>query len=71
MDSLALIGSILLLAGFLLFSLRLMAYNRRKFGIPDNGPSDSLRTYLAPHNLMRILTIIIFLIALIILVLGS
>ena len=70
MDTLALIGGILFLVSLLIFSLKLMAYNRRKYDLENNLP-ESVRNYMAPSTVIRILAIIIFIVALIIIAIAA
>ena len=70
MDTLALIGGILFLVGLLIFSLKLMAYNRRKYDLEINQP-ESVRNYMTPSTVIRILALIIFIVALVIIVIAS
>ncbi|MBC8400245.1 MAG: hypothetical protein H8E14_02015 [Candidatus Marinimicrobia bacterium] len=70
MDTLALIGGILFLVGLLIFSLKLMAYNRRKYDLENNLP-ESVRNYMTPSTVIRILALIIFIVALVIIVIAS
>lgn len=70
MDKLSLIGGILLIVGLLIFSIRLMAYNRRNYDMDDSLEENS-RNYITPNLVIRILAIIIFLVAMLIFAFGS
>ncbi len=70
MDTLTLIGAILFFVGLLIFSFKLMVYNRRKFGDEeqDAGPIQSSMT---PSFVIRMLALAIFLIAMLIIAFAS
>ena len=66
MNTLTMIGALLLVFGLLMLSIRLMAYNRKKYGAEED-PSSS---YQLPGglNMYRVLAIILILSALAIIV---
>ncbi|NQU27576.1 MAG: hypothetical protein HQ528_04745 [Candidatus Marinimicrobia bacterium] len=70
MNKLMVIGALLLIVGLLIFSLRLMAYNRKKYHLEETV--EELKTnYINSSFIIRILSIIIFLVALLIFAFGS
>lgn len=70
MDTLTLIGALLFFVGLLIFSLKLIYYNKRRFDddVETQGP---IQSSLTPRGVIRGLALAIFLIALLILVLAS
>ena len=66
MNTLTMIGALLLVFGLLIFSIRLLAHNRRKFSDEKEAPAD----YQPPGgmNMYRVLAIILMLTALAIIV---
>lgn len=70
MDTLALIGAILFLAGLLIFSLKLLAYNRRKYNLEASQPGP-ISSYLSPNTVIRVLALVIFIVAMIIIIISN
>ncbi len=66
MNSLTMIGALLLVFGLLMLSIRLMAYNRKKYGAAEETSS----SYQLPGglNMYRVLSIILILSALAIII---
>lgn len=64
MNTLALIGIFLFFAGLLIFSIKLIAYNRRKYSTTD----ESIPSYqsVGGMNMYRILAIVLLLTSLVI-----
>ncbi len=62
MNTLTMIGALLLVFGLLMISIRLMAYNRKKYGAAE----DTSSSYQLPGglNMYRVLSIILILAAL-------
>ncbi len=69
MDSLTKIGAVLFIFGLLVFGLRLMTYNRKKYQL-DTRTDEAPGNYISPRSVIRILSVIIFLVALLILAFG-
>ena len=67
MESLTKIGAVLFIFGLLIFGIKLMAYNRKKYSI-ESDPAETPGNYLSPRSVIRILSVIIFLVAILILV---
>ena len=68
MNTLLFIGLILLGFGLLLFSMKLMAYNRKKYGFEDSEiSSDSDYSKVISRNTFRLLAIVILIIMIVIL----
>ncbi|NOZ03160.1 MAG: hypothetical protein GXO92_00930 [FCB group bacterium] len=66
MDSLTLIGSLLFLFGLLVFSAKLIAYNRKKYQIDEPHPITPASVNQIGHKMIRLLALAIFFIALVI-----
>lgn len=66
MDLLTIIGGLLFFLGLFIFSIKLIAYNRRKFTSERQSNEQSFYPYRQGHLIMRILALIIFVVALII-----
>ena len=66
MNTLTMVGALLLVFGLLMLSIRLMAYNRKKYGAAEETSS----SYQLPGglNIYRVLSIILILSALAIIV---
>jgi uncharacterized membrane protein YidH (DUF202 family) len=62
MNSLTLIGALFLFGGLLVFSLKLISYNRKKYS--DEDESDSTYHPTGGMNIYRVLSIVLILAAL-------
>ena len=69
MNTLTMVGALLLVFGLLMLSIRLMAYNRKKYNVEE----DTSSSYQLPGglNMYRVLSIILILAALAIIVLFN
>ena len=68
MNTLLFIGLLLFGFGLLLFSIKLMAYNHKKYGIEDsNISSESNYSKVISRNTFRLLAIVILIIMIVIL----
>jgi|TARA_Y100000031_G_scaffold154910_1_gene204086 TRAP-type C4-dicarboxylate transport system permease large subunit len=68
MNTLLFIGMLLFGFGLLIFSMKLMAYNRRKYGFEDSEiSSDSDFSKVISRNTFRLLAIVILIILIVIL----
>lgn len=66
MDSLNILGALLLAGGLLIFGLKLLAYNRRKYQIRESH-NDRYPEPYQPRQVTRLLALVLFVIALLIL----
>ncbi len=64
MDTLTLIGGLLFLFGLLVFSAKLIAYNRKKYKIDEPHPITPASINQIGHRMIRLLALAVFLIAL-------
>jgi len=68
MNTLLFIGLLLFGFGLLLFSIKLMAYNQKKYGIEDpNISSESNYSKVISRNMFRLLAIVILIIMIVVL----